>query len=143
MEKRKEADFLFLGSKITVDSNCSHKIEKHLFFGRKAIRNLDNVLESRDITLLKKFCIVKIDFSNSHVWMWELAHKEGWAQNLCFQIVLEKTSESLLNGKIEPVNPHSLNGHGFKQTPGDSGQRSLEFTSSQSQRDLVMRKPCL
>ena len=43
-------DFIFLGSKITVDSNCSHEIKRHLLLGRKAIANLDRVLKSRDIT---------------------------------------------------------------------------------------------
>ena len=53
------ADFIFLGSKITVDSDCSHEIPKHLLLGRKTMTNLDSVLKSRDITLLTKVCIVK------------------------------------------------------------------------------------
>ena len=52
-------DFIFLGSKITVDDNCSHEIKRHLHFGRKAMTNLDTILRSRDITLLKTVCIVK------------------------------------------------------------------------------------
>ena len=52
-------DFLLLGSKITVDSDCSHEIKRHMFFGRKAITNLDSILKSRDITLLTKVHIVK------------------------------------------------------------------------------------
>ena len=52
-------DFLFLGSKITVDSDCSHKIKRHLFFGRKAMTNLDSELKSRDLTLPTKVHIVK------------------------------------------------------------------------------------
>ena len=52
-------DFIFLGSKITADSNCSHEIKKHLLCGRKAMTNLDSVLKSRDITLLTKVHIVK------------------------------------------------------------------------------------
>ena len=52
-------DFIFLGSKITVDSDCSHGIKRGLLFGRKAMRNLDSVLKSRDITLLTKVCLVK------------------------------------------------------------------------------------
>ena len=55
-------DFIFLGSKITVDGNCSHKIKRCLLFGRKAMTNLDTILKSRDITLLKKVCIVKAMF---------------------------------------------------------------------------------
>ena len=52
-------DFIFLGSKITVDSDYSHEIEGHLLLGRKAMRDLDSILKSRDITLLEKDCIVK------------------------------------------------------------------------------------
>ena len=53
------SDFIFLGSKITVDGDCSHKIKRCLLLGRKAITNLDSILKSRDITLLTKACIVK------------------------------------------------------------------------------------
>ena len=52
-------DFIFLGSKITVDGDCSHEIKRHLLFGRKAMTNLYSVLKSRDITLLTKVHIVK------------------------------------------------------------------------------------
>ena len=53
------SDFIFLGSKITVDSDCSHEIKRFLLLGRKAMTNLDSILKSRDITLLTKVCIVK------------------------------------------------------------------------------------
>ena len=53
------ADFVFLGYKITVDCDCSHEIKRHLLLGRKTMKNLDSVLNSRDITLLTKVCIVK------------------------------------------------------------------------------------
>ena len=52
-------NFLFLGSKITTDSDCSHAIKRHLLFGRKVMRSLDSELKSRDITLLTKVFIVK------------------------------------------------------------------------------------
>ena len=53
-------DFIFLGSKITTDDECSHEIKRCLLLGRKAVTNLDSVLlKSRDITLLTKFCILK------------------------------------------------------------------------------------
>ena len=52
-------DFIFLGSKITVDSDCSHEIKRCLLLGRKAMTNLNSMLKSRDITLLTKVCIVK------------------------------------------------------------------------------------
>ena len=52
-------DFIFLGSKITADSDCSHEIKRHLLFGRKAVMNLDNILKSRDVTLPTRVYIVK------------------------------------------------------------------------------------
>ena len=52
-------DFIFLGSKITVDSDCSHEIKRHLYLGKKAMTNLDSILKSRDITLQTRFHIVK------------------------------------------------------------------------------------
>ena len=53
------SDFIFLGSKITADSDCSHEIKRHLLLGRKVMINLDSILESRDITLPKKVHLVK------------------------------------------------------------------------------------
>ena len=70
-------DFIFSHSKITADGDCSPEIKRHLFLGRKAMTKLDSVLKSRDITLLTKVCIVKAGFSNSHVQMRELDHKNG------------------------------------------------------------------
>ena len=53
-------DFIFLGSKITADADCSHEIERRLLLGRKAMTNLDSILKSRDITLPTKVCLVKV-----------------------------------------------------------------------------------
>ena len=53
------ADFIFLGSKITADGDCSHEIKRHLLLGRKVMTNLDSILKSRDITLPTKVCLVK------------------------------------------------------------------------------------
>ena len=53
------AEFIFLGSKITADGDCSHEIKRHLLFGRKVMTNLDNILNSRDITLSTKVCLAK------------------------------------------------------------------------------------
>ena len=55
-------DFIFWGSKINADGDCSHKIKRCLLFGRKTMTNLDNVLKSRDFSLLTKVCIVKLWF---------------------------------------------------------------------------------
>ena len=52
-------DFIFLGSKISVDSDCSHEIKRHLVLERKAMTTIDSILKSRDITLATKFCLVK------------------------------------------------------------------------------------
>ena len=52
-------DFIFLGSKITVDGDCSHEIKRYLLLGRKVMTNLDSILKSRDITLPTKVCLVK------------------------------------------------------------------------------------
>ena len=52
-------DFIFLGSQITADGDCSHEIKRYLLFGRKAMTNLDSILKSRDITLPTNVCIVK------------------------------------------------------------------------------------
>ena len=53
------ADFIFLGSKITADGDCSHEIKGHILFGRKVMTNLDSILKSRDITLSTKVYLVK------------------------------------------------------------------------------------
>ena len=52
------ADFIFLGSKITADGDCSHEVKRHLLLGRKAMTNLDSILKSKDITLPTKICLV-------------------------------------------------------------------------------------
>ena len=52
-------DFIFGGSKIIADGDCSHEIKRHLLLGRKAMTNLDSILKSRDITLPTKYCLVK------------------------------------------------------------------------------------
>ena len=52
-------DFIFLGSKVTVDGDCSHKIKRYLLLGRKIVTNLDSMLKSRDITLPTRICLVK------------------------------------------------------------------------------------
>ena len=77
--------FIF-GLQITVDDDSSHKIKRHLLLRRKVMTNLDRILKTRDITLPTKVHLVKaMAFSSSHIWMWELDHKEGWTlKNWCF-----------------------------------------------------------
>ena len=62
------ADFIFLGSQITADGDCSHEIKRRLLLGRKVMTNLHSILKSRDITLPTKVCLVKA-IPSSHVWM--------------------------------------------------------------------------
>ena len=86
-------DFIFLGSKITADGDCSHEIKRCLLFGRKPMTNLDSILKSRDITLPTKVHLVKV-------------MEKSWApKNWCFWTeVLEKTLESPLDCKeIQPI----------------------------------------
>ena len=71
-------DFLFLGSKIITDGDCSHEIWRWLLLGRIAMTNLDSVLKCKDITLPTKVRNSQgHGLSSGHVWMWELDHKEG------------------------------------------------------------------
>ena len=101
-------DFIFLGSKITADGDCSHKIKRFLLLGRKAMTNLDSILKQRHHFANKGSFSQSYGFSSSYVWMWELDHKKCWVpKNWCFwTVVFEKTLESLFNRKeIKPVNP--------------------------------------
>ena len=102
-------DFIFLGSKITADGDYSHKIEKHLLLGRKAMTNLDSLLKKQRHYFANKGPSSQgYGFSFSHVWMWELGYKEIWApKNWCFWIVvLEKTVENPLDCKeIQSAHP--------------------------------------
>ena len=102
-------DFIFLGSKITVDGDCSHKIKRCLLLGGKAMTNLDSLLKKQRHHFADKGLYSQsYGLSHSHVWMWELDHKEDWAlKDWCFwTVVLEKTLKSPLDiREIKPVNP--------------------------------------
>ena len=109
-EKGHSDRFSFLGSKITVDSDCSYEIKRHLFLGRKAMTNLDSILKSRDIILLTNIHIVK-----TMVFPVAMYGCESWTikkaeckNNQCFQtMVMEKTLESPLDSeKIKPITPN-------------------------------------
>ena len=104
---QKVSDFIFLGSKITADSDCSHKIKWLLLLGRIAMSNLYSVLNSwRHHFVDQGLSSQSYGFSSSHVWMWELDHKEDWVpKNWCiWTVVLEKTLQSPLDCKIKRVN---------------------------------------
>ena len=94
-------DFIFLGSKITVDGDCNHEIKRCFLLGRKAMTNLEHIEKQRYYFANKVLSSQSYDFSSSHVWMWELDYKESWEpKNWCFwTVVLEKTLESPLNFK--------------------------------------------
>ena len=70
-------DFIFLGSKITADGDCSHEIKRRLLLGRKAMKNLDSILKSRDIVLPTGLSSQSYGFSSSHVWIRELDYKKS------------------------------------------------------------------
>ena len=100
--------FCFLG----LQNHCGQCLRlwnQQMLLGRKAMTKLDSVFKNRDIALLTTGPYSQsYGCSSSHVQMWELGHKEGWAsKNWCFwTVVLEKTLESLLDSKeIKPVNP--------------------------------------
>ena len=101
-------NFIFLGSKITVDGDNSHQIKRCLLLGRKAMTNLDSELKKqRHYFVDKDPSSQSYGFSSSHVQMWVLDDKKGWVlKNWCFwTVVLEKTLEGPLEStKIKPVN---------------------------------------
>ena len=119
-------DFIFLGSKITVDGDCSHEIKRCLLLGRKAMTNLDSILKNRDVTLPTKVCLVKdmvfpVVMYGCESW----TVKKSWApKKWCLQtVVLEKTLKSSLNSKeIKSVNlkrnqPWILTGRADAEAP--------------------------
>ena len=101
--------FIWGGSKITADGDCSHEIKRRLLLGGKVMTKLDSIWKKQRQYFANKgpsspgYC-----FSSGHVWIWQLDYKESWApKNWCFWIVvLEKTLESPLGCKeIQPVHP--------------------------------------
>ena len=119
-------DFIFLGSKITADSDCSHEIKRHLLLGRKAMTNLDSIFKSRDISLPTKVHLVKamvfpVVMYGCESWtmkkaehqriyaleMWRRLFRVPWTARRSNQSILkEKTLESILACKeIQPVHP--------------------------------------
>ena len=106
IDRETVADFIFLGSKITADGDCSHEIKRHLLLGRTVMTKLDSILKSRDIIFPTKVHLVK-----SIVFPMVMYGYESWtikkAEHWCFwTVVLEKTLESPLDCKeIQPVHP--------------------------------------
>ena len=111
-------DFIFLGSKITAEGDCSHEIKRHLLLGRKSMTNLDSILKSRDITLPTKVCLVKamvfpVVMYGCESWTIKKAERQRIdatklmkARETLLNCGVEKTLESPLDCKeIKPVNP--------------------------------------
>ena len=102
------SDFIFLGSRINADGDCSHEIKRHLLLGRKVMTNLDSIFKSRDITLPTKVGLVKamvfpVVMYGCEIWTIKKAQHQSW----CFwTVVLEKTFQSpLVCKEIQPVHP--------------------------------------
>ena len=103
-----ETDFIFFGSKITADDDCSHEMKRRLLLGRKAITNLDSILKSRDITLSTKVHLVK-----AMVFLVVMYGCESWTKKRAehpridaFEMWCWRRLESILDCKeIKPVNP--------------------------------------
>ena len=115
---------ILLGSKIIADGECSHEIKRGLLHRRGAMANLYSILKSRDYFANKGPSKQSYGFSNSHVWMWELNHKESWAlKNWYFwTAVLKKTLESPLDCKaFKTINPK-----------GDQSRISIGRTDSET-----------
>ena len=101
-------DFIFLGSKITVDCDCSHEIKRYLLLGRKAMTNLDSVLKNRDITLPSKICLVKAVVFPLVMYgcdSWAIKKAALWGVD-AFALWCWRKLESPLNcTEIKPVSP--------------------------------------
>ena len=102
-------DFIFLGSKITADGDCSHEIKRYLLLERKVMTNLDSILKSRNITLPTKACLVKAMVFPVVMYgceSWTVKRAERWWIDTFELWVLEKILDSSLDCKeIKPFNP--------------------------------------
>ena len=102
-------DFIFMGSKITADGNCSHEVKRHLLLGKKSYDQPRQRIKKQRYYFANKGASSQCyGFSSSHVWMWELDYKENWVLKYwcIWTVVLEETLESPLDCKeIQPVNP--------------------------------------
>ena len=102
-------DFIFLGSKVTADGDCSHEIKRHLLLGRKVMTKLESILKSRDITLPTKVHLVKAMVFPVVLYgceRWTIKKAEHWRRDAFELWCWEKTLESPLDCKeIQPVHP--------------------------------------
>ena len=101
-------DFIFWGSKITADGDCSHEIKRHFLLGRKAMTNLDSILKSRDVTLPKKVCLVKAIIFPVVIYgyeSWTIKKAECQRMMLLSYGVGEDSVNPLDCKEIQPVHP--------------------------------------
>ena len=137
-------DFIFLGSKITADNDCNHEIKRRLLLGRKAMTSLDNILKSRDITLLTKVCLAKAMVfpvvmcrceswtikKTEHqridafgLWCWKRLLRVPWTARRCNQSILKEISpDHTLEGLMLKLKLQYF-GHHMRRT--DSLEKTL------------------
>ena len=146
----KQWQIIVLGSKITVGGDCSHEIKRHLLLGRKAMTKLDSMLKSRDYFANKGLSSQSYGFSSSHVWLWELDHREGWMLKNWWFVVLEKTLESPFDCKdvklsiLKEISPEyslerlmlklKLQYIGYLMQRADSLEKTLMLGKTESRR---------
>ena len=142
-KRNDKIDFIFLGSKITVDGDCSHEIKGCLLLGRIAMTNLDSILKSRDITWPTKVWIVKLWFFHQRIWELTIK-KSGWLKYWCFQtVMLEKTLESLLNSKgIKSINPKGNQPWIFIERIGAEPEGISNTLATWCKQPTHWRRPC-
>ena len=129
-------DFIFLGSRITADGNCSHEIKGCLLLGRKIMTNLDSILKSRDITLPTKVCLVKVKVKSlSHVQLfatpWTIAYQAppsmGFSRQEYWSGLPFPSPGDVPNPRIELGSP-AFQADALTSEP--TGQQSYGFSSS-------------
>ena len=148
------ADFIFLGSKITVDGDCSHEIKRHLLLGRKVMTNLDSILQSRDITLSTKVRLVKVIFfpvvmygceswtvkkaehrriDAFELWCWRRLLRAPWTAGRSNQSILKETSpEYSLEGLMLKL---KLQYFGHLTQTADSFEKTLMLGRTEGRRE--------
>ena len=155
-------DFIFLGSKITVDGDCSHGIKRRLLLGRKAMTNLDRILKSRDITLPAKVCIVKAmafpvvmrvceswtikksacqRIDAFELWCWRRLLRVPWAARRSNHSILKKISpEYSLEGLMLKL---KLQYFGYLMQRADALEKTLTLGKIEGRRRGRQRMTCL
>ena len=145
-------DFIFLGSKITADGDCSHEIKRHLLLGRKAMNNLDSILKSRDISLPTKVCLKAMVFpvfmyrceswtikyaecqriDASELWCWKRLLRVPWTAGRSNQSILKEISpEYSLEGLMLKLKVQNF-GHVMQRT--DSLEKTLMLGKIEGRR---------